>query len=166
MSTLYSTLWLILCILLQVLVFNHLHVCGGVVLIYLIGLIKFPFETNRSLQILIGFICGLIIDIFSNTLGMHALTCVMIMWLRLPLLHMFILADETKTGIASFSRIGTTTYIRFLLTIVLVHSIILYFVESFTLFNLLPMLLKVLFTSLLTIAFAVSIELLSLTVRK
>lgn len=158
MAALYSGLWILLCIVLQVLVFNRLHLFGGIVLLYLIALIKMPFQVNRTLQIVIGFLCGLLIDIFSNTLGMHALVCTTLMWLRMPLLHMFILAEEVRTGTTSIEKLGFSIFIRYVLTLIAIHTILLYLIESFTLFNYDVLLIKILATFSLTFLFALAIE--------
>lgn len=159
MIALYSVLYLVLCLVLQVLVFNHLHLFGGVVFIYLIPLLKMPVGTNRSLQILAGFLSGLCLDIFSNTLGLHALVCTTVMWLRLPILHMFVIADEVKNTVPSVDRLGLPVFVRYILTIISTHSVLLYVIESLSLFNLVPLLVKIIVTIALTIAFTLAIEL-------
>jgi len=158
MIAFYSFLWVVLCALLQVLVFNHLHLLGGVVLIYLLALIRIPVQINRSLQILMGFVCGLLVDIFSNTPGMHALTCTMIMWVRLPLLHMFIIKEDIKTGSPTLAKLTPPIFIRYATSVIVFHTIVLYLVESFTLFNFIPLILKILITSLLTYIFVIAFE--------
>lgn len=163
MVALYSFLWFLLCVLLQVLVFNHLHLMGGIVLIYMVALLRMPVQINRSLQILIGFVCGLLVDIFSNTLGMHAFTCTMIMWMRLPLLHMFIIAEEIKTGSPNMEKLSTPVFVRYALTVISIHTVLLYLIESFTLFNFLPLLLKIVITVVLSFLFVMAIEMATTT---
>lgn len=158
MVAVYSFLWILLCALLQVLVFNHISLMGGVVLIYLIALIKMPVQINRSLQILMGFACGLLVDIFSNSIGLHALTCTTIMWMRLPLLHMYVIADEIKTGVPSMDKLSTPLFVRYVITVIAVHTVLLYLIESFTLFNILPLLLKIVVTAVLTFLFTMAFE--------
>lgn len=158
MVAVYSFLWILLCALLQVLVFNHISLMGGVVLIYLIALIKMPVQINRSLQILMGFMCGLLIDIFSNSIGLHALTCTTIMWMRMPILHMYVIADEFSTGVPSMDKLSTPMYIRYAITIIAVHTIMLYMVESLSLFNILPLIIKIVATAVLTFLFAIAFE--------
>lgn len=158
MVVLYFLLWTLFCVLLQVVVFNQLHLFGGIALIYLLPLIKMPVQMNRSLQILLGFICGLVIDIFSNTLGMNALVCTLVMWLRMPILHMFIVADELKTGFPSASKIGLLVFLRYAFSIVLTYALALYLIESFSLFNIVPLLIHIIITVILTMAFVFALE--------
>lgn len=158
MVVLYFLLWTLFCVLLQVVVFNQLHLFGGIALIYLLPLIKMPVQMNRSLQILLGFICGLVIDIFSNTLGMNALVCTLVMWLRMPILHMLIVADELKTGFPSASKIGLLVFLRYAFSIVLTYALALYLIESFSLFNIVPLLIHIIITVILTMAFVFALE--------
>lgn len=162
MVLLYSLLWIFLCVILQTLLFNHLPLFGGVVLVYLIALIKMPVEINRNVQILVGFIIGLIIDIFCNTIGLHALTAVTIMWIRMPILHLYVNADDVKTGTPSASLIGMQPYIRYALTMLALHCFLLYFIESFTLFNFVFTLLKTFMSIVMTFFVFVSLELATL----
>lgn len=158
MSTLYNILWILLALLLQVALFNHLSIYGGVMLVYLIALIKMPVEINRNLQILAGFAVGLCIDIFCNTIGMHALTATTIMWLRLPILHLYVNAEDVKEGIPSFSLLGVSEFLRFALTIITFHCLLLYIIESFTLFNFIVLLIKILLSVLMTFVGSVVLE--------
>ncbi len=128
-------------------------------LVYLIALIKMPVEINRNVQILAGFITGMIIDIFCNTIGLHTLTTVTIMWLRMPILHLYVNAEDVKTGTPGASLIGMQTYIRYALTILALHCIILYFIESFTLFHFVATILKALISIVLTFIVILSLEL-------
>ena len=54
MSILLYFFWLLLAVVLQVLLFNHLSFFGGVALVYIIALMKAPVEINRVLQISIS----------------------------------------------------------------------------------------------------------------
>ena len=145
-----SIFLIIISILLQVVLFNQLHMFGGVVLIYLLSLIKLPVEIKQPVQILIGFITGLLVDIFCNTLGMHALTCTLIMWLRVPIFHLFVLAEDFKSGSPNMKKMGVPEFIRFSVTLTVIHVSFLYLVESFSLFNIIPLVSKFLITSILT----------------
>lgn len=162
MASLYSYFWIIVAILLQTLLFNHIQLFGGVIMVYMVALLKMPVEMNRNIQILAGFLAGLIVDIFSNTLGMHALTAVTIMWLRTPVMHLYVNAEDVKTGVPGNMLMGMQTYLRFALTIIGLHCFMLYFIESFTFFNILTTLIKATVSLLLTSLAVVTLEFASL----
>jgi len=158
MNAVSITLWFIFCLISQVLVFNHLSVFGGFVLVYLYLLIKLPVEMTRPLQILLGFLLGFLIDIFSNTPGMHALACTTIMWLRMPILHLYVVADDFKNGNPGRKTIGQSLYVRYCVTIVVCHAVLLYMIEAFTCFNFFHMLVKIVVSSILTSVAFLAIE--------
>lgn len=158
MASLIAFFWLIAGVLLQVLVFNHLHLFGGIVLIYLYALLKLPLEMNRNMQIFLGFLSGLIIDIFCNTLGMHALTAGTMMWLRYPLLHAAVSSEELKTGVPGIRKFGWMVMFRYLLSIVSFYCLLYYFIEAFTLFHFFTTLGKILMSTILTLVFAWVVE--------
>lgn len=147
-----------LALLLQVLIFNHLYLYGGVAFVYLITLIKMPVEINRNLQILTGFLVGLIIDVCCNTIGMHALTATTIMWLRIPVLHLYVNAEDVKEGVPGVNLIGMPVYVRYALTLFAMHCILLYCIEAFTLFNFLVMASKIFISLVMTSVFAIALE--------
>ena len=150
MSFLIAAFWIFLSLTVQILLCNHMTVGGGMALAYLYMVTRTPVEWNRSSQILLGFIVGFIVDMFSNTPGLHALTCVTTMWLRLPLLHVFIVADDIKNGCPTYHRLGSTVYMRFLGFVVLIHCVLLYSFESFTLFNFFNLLSKIVMSVAMT----------------
>lgn len=158
MNTLYNILWLLLALLLQVLLFNHLYLFGGVALVYMIALIKMPVEINRNLQILAGFLTGLIVDICCNTMGMHALASTTVMWLRMPVFHLYVNAEDFKSGVPGVNRLGMQEYIHYALTLLAMHSILLYCIESFTLFNIMVLLIKIVISTLMTFGAAMAFE--------
>lgn len=158
MSTLIALIWTVIFVVCQVLIFNHLSLAGGVVLLYLYMAVKLPVELPRPLQIFLGFIVGLVIDMFANTPGMHALAYTTLMWVRLPLLHMFIVAEDIKNGSPTLQKLGLEAFMRYLITIVVAYCILLYLIESFTLFNLTNLLIKIAVSSVMTFIMILAIE--------
>ena len=158
MPVLIAFFWILLGLALQVLLFNHMSLAGGIALSYLYMLVRMPVEWNRMVQIGIGFFVGLTVDVFCNTPGLHALVCTTTMWLRLPMLHMFIVADDIKSGCPTYHRLGFSIFSRFLAVLLLIHCVLLYTVEAFTLFNFLNLCLKILITFTLTFLLLLAAE--------
>ena len=152
MPILIYLFWILLGLILQVGLFNHLPLFGGVVLSYLYMVFRTPVEWNRIAQIVMGFLVGFVMDMFCNTPGLHALTCTTTMWLRIPVLHLFIVSDDIKNGCPTLLRLGTSVFVRFLASVLFVHCVVLYSVEAFTMFNLGHLLLKIIFSFILSFA--------------
>jgi hypothetical protein len=158
MGILVYILGLLLSVVLQVLLFNHLSLFGGVAFIYVVALLKCPVEIRHVVQIIMGFLVGFVIDIFCNTPGMHSLTAVSVMALRDIILHLYNNDPEFKSGTVNKDQIGTSTYARFSLSIITLHSILLYIIESFTLFNFPVLLTKIFISVALTFGLCMAFE--------
>ena len=67
----------ILLILFQVLILDHVEL-GGYLnpFLYVMFILMLPFETPDWLVLLLGFITGLTLDMFTDTIGMHTASCV------------------------------------------------------------------------------------------
>ncbi len=141
----------ILLILFQVLIFNHIDFLGYInPYIYIIFILLFPLNANRSLFLFISFLLGLFLDIFSDSGGVHAAACVTIAFIRpLVLRSTFGVSYEFQTiKLSSVSFIQRLVYV---LVMVLVHHIILFSLEIFNLSHILFFAKTTLFSSLFTI---------------
>lgn len=159
MALLFSILWLVAGVLLQVLLFNRLHVEGGIVLFYVYLLLKMPVEVARPVQILMGFLTGLTIDVFCNTPGMHALAATTTMWLREPILRSFVDTEDFKAGAPGLSALGLMVFLRYIAVLVVLHAVVLYLAEAFSLLHWPTLLLKISISILLTLLASLAVEL-------
>ena len=124
-------------VLLQVLVMNNIHLFGIVIpFIYLYIILKLPVDISRTSIILISFFTGIIIDIFSNTFGMHAAACTLVGFVRTPLLDRFVDTREmTEKSIPSYKLFGLGKFVRYAVLVVSIHHIALFVIESFSFFQ-------------------------------
>jgi len=155
----YVWQFVLLC-LLQVLVFNNLNL-GGYVnpfpYIYLILIL--PISIGRIQLLLIGFLLGLTVDVFSNTGGLHAAATTLIAFYR-PL---YLKAQSPREGyeltaIPHIKVFGLAWFIPYALLIVLIHHVTLFYLEAFRFADFFHTLLRTLLSSVLTMAIIVFIE--------
>ncbi len=120
-------------VLLQVLVLNHVHLFSLYnPFFYLLFIVLLPFETNKLLVLLLGFVLGLSIDIFSNTLGLHTTATVFVAFIRPLILNLLAPREGYEPG--SFPRVhyyGWTWFLRYSFILTLVHALIIYTLEFF-----------------------------------
>ena len=65
----------ILLVLLQVLVLNNIHLFGIITpFLYIIFIINLPYNISRHWSLLIAFLLGLVVDMFTNTLKIDEYT--------------------------------------------------------------------------------------------
>ena len=79
----FNVLRFILLVLVQVLVFNNLNFFGYInPLVYILFLYWYPIKQNRTTFIILCFLLGLFVDIFSDTLAINAAATATIAYLR------------------------------------------------------------------------------------
>jgi hypothetical protein len=148
---------LVILILVQVLLFNNIEI-GGYInpYIYILFILLLPFETPAWITLSSGFILGITIDIFSETLGMHAASTVFISFIRPFVLSYFAPRDGYQPG--SYPRVfyyGLTWFIKYTLIMVLTHHLLLFYIEMFRLQDFFATFLRVILSSLLTLTFII-----------
>ncbi|MEF2644340.1 MAG: rod shape-determining protein MreD [Paramuribaculum sp.] len=166
MNNIALIFWSIALILLQALVFNHVCLFGyAVPFVFLYILVKLPLNMSKEWLFTIAFFVGLIVDIFSDTLGMNALACTLTMALRRPVIRLYVAREDELTDPRPGLRtLGTFTFIKFVLTVSLIFCTFIFFIESFSTLGLVRVLLRIGASTLLTTLLIVGID--SLTIRK
>ena len=96
---------------------------------YIGFLLLIPFRTSRAYLLIIAFLVGLIVDIFSNTPGIHAGACVFIMYIRDLWLGIVVDDTEDLTNI-NHVTIRKRGIIFYVFPLVFVHHFILFLVEN------------------------------------
>ncbi len=153
-------LYFVVFVLLQVLVMNNIHLFGIITpFVYLYAILKFPIDMTRSNVIIISFLLGLTVDIFSNTFGMHAAACSFIGFIRMPLLERFVDMKELPDGsVPSYKLFGFGKFMRYAFILVALHHIVLFSIESFSFFQPLLMIIRMFSSILLTSLLMLIIE--------
>lgn len=125
----------VILVLVQVLLMNNIQL-GGYLnpYIYVLFLLSLPFETPKWGLLVLGFILGLTIDLFSHTVGMHTSACVFMAFLRPMVLRSFEPRDgyepETYPSVRDY---GLSWYFKYSSILILAHHLFLFYVEIFKL---------------------------------
>lgn len=159
-------IWIPVLLLAQALVFNHICLFGyAMPFVFIYALLRLPLSMSKEWLFTTAFITGLILDIFSDTLGLNALCCTVLMALRRPIIRLYIPRDEELSeklpGIKSF---GIATFLKFLLTSTLVYSALVFSIETLDNFHFWNLCGKVIASTLLTDAIILGLD--SLTISK
>lgn len=88
-----------------------------------------PTRLSRSYLMLIGFFSGLLVDVFTNTPGIHASACVFVMFVRNFWLK--VINDDWQEimnlNVVSLKKSG---FVGYLFPLIFVHHAILFIVEN------------------------------------
>ncbi len=138
-------------VLIQVLVLNNIQFLGFVnPYIYILFILSLPARTPRWFVLVLGFVLGLSIDTFSNTLGMHTAATVLIAYARSFIIKLFTSIDEGNNPIPSFHSFGVGAYVKYALVMVILHHSALFFLESFSFSNFWLVFFKIILSSAIT----------------
>lgn len=149
----------ILLILVQVYVLDNIQFLGYISpMIYVLFVLSFPVRFHRGALLILAFAMGLTIDMFNNTMGLHAFATVLMAFLRTLVIRMFVSLDEGANPTPSFRSIGVNAYIKYVIALVLVHHSVLFFMESFSFLNLSLIIPKILVSSVVTILLIFGIQ--------
>lgn len=147
-------------VLAQVIMFNHIclfNVAVPLVFIYL--LVRLPITLSVNWMLTIGFFLGLTVDIFSDTYGMNTLACTIEAMMRKPILRLYVPREEDLTRPEpSMYSLGTATYLKYLLTLTLLYCGLIFLIEAFTFFNPVRLLLRIVFSTILSMALMIGID--------
>lgn len=144
-------------ILAQVLVLNHIAFQTYInPYLYVFLLCMLPFNTQKTLTLILAFMVGIAVDIFSDTAGWHAGASVLAMFTRNLMLNITkpLEGHEEGDGISVFS-LGLSNYLIFVGIIVAIHHFYLFFTESFKMSLFFPSLMKGLISAVFTISMMV-----------
>ncbi len=146
--------------LLQLLLLQNLYFLGIVhPCLYILFLLALPAELDRHWVIVIGFITGLIIDLFSHSLGVHTAACTFICFLRPYLIDRLVQEDERLVDTINSASLGWEAYIKYVSLMAVAHYTIVAFLEAFSFRHIGLTLLQIVLSALLTIALILGYEL-------
>ncbi len=159
-TTLQFILLSLVLVLAQVLVFNHIclfNVAVPMVFIYII--VRLPITMSVNQLLTVGFVLGLVVDIFSDTMGMNVLACTILAMVRRPVLRLYVPREEDLTrpepGLQS---LGTPVYLKYLLTMSLIYCSLIFLIESFTFFHPLQLVLRIVSSTILSMLLMLGLD--------
>ncbi len=144
-------------LLMQVLVLRNVVLFNtAFCFLYIAFILLLPIETNALLLMLAGFLLGFSVDVFYNSMGLHALATVLIAYLRNYWLNTITPQGGYESGsTATVAANGLQWFLVYSLPLVFLHHLVLFFVEAsgFTLFwyTMLKIVASLLFTMLVMV---------------
>jgi rod shape-determining protein MreD len=151
---------IIILILFQVLVLNHIQFSGYVnPYVYIMIVLLLPSLTPSWLVLVTSFLSGLVIDLFCGSPGMHASATLLAGFSRPYVLRLISPSDGYESGSnLSMAVYGVRWFIIYTLLIVLIHHTALFFLEVFRFADFFRTILRILLSSFFTIGFILLIE--------
>ncbi|MFC2765878.1 MAG: rod shape-determining protein MreD [Prevotella sp.] len=146
-------------LLAQVLVLNHIHLFDcATPLLYVYVVLLFRRNYPRWGILLVSFLLGLVVDIFSNTPGVAAASMTFLGFLQPYVFAMFLNRDSDEDLQPSMKSLGFAKFFYYAAVLVVVYCAIFFTIETFSFFNGLLWLECVGGSAMLTILLILAIE--------
>ena len=144
-------------ILLQVLILDKINF-GGYInpYLYIYFILLLPFEIPGWLLLFSSFLIGMGIDLFSGTLGIHAASSVLIAFFRPKIIKTIASKKEYEVGMQpSIHDLGFKWFFTYALFLILIHHLVLFYLEVFRFSGFFITLQRVLYSSIFTLGLVI-----------
>ncbi|SFF24284.1 Rod shape-determining protein MreD [Thermoflexibacter ruber] len=126
--------------------------------IYISFLLFLPFSMNLFLMMLIGFVTGITVDLFYDTLGVHAFSCVLLTYMRPYLANLIKPSGGYEANMKPYlSFMGFRWFLTYTVLLTTIHHLSLFFLEAWSMnllfFTLSKAILSIVFTSFVIVLF-------------
>lgn len=160
---LFSSILLIIFLgVIQILFLKNLALFGvAFIFIYLLAILSLPISIKTSPLLLIAFGLGFMIDIFYETIGMHAAAATLLAFVRsLWLKAISPTGGYVDTEEPSLNEMGLVWFITYSFPLIFVYSLVFFTADQWGTSGFLGVLNKSFFSSILTCLLAILVQLL------
>lgn len=125
--------------------------------IYPLFILLLPFETPIWLLLMLGFVCGITVDSYMNTAGMHACATVLIAYLRTNVLNALLPKNlsEYPNQSPSVKNMGWVPFLVYSSFLIVLHHTVFFSVELWSLNNIAYLLLKIVASATTSVMFII-----------
>lgn len=157
-STLFVNIFrFILLLAVQIIVFNNMNFLGYITPYpYLLFIILYPVNSNKSGLLVASFFLGIIMDLFSNSGGIHTTACIVLAYYR-PYIFKFSFGISYEYQTIKLNDVITPERFSFILLSVLLHHFTLFILEAFKFSFFWDILLRTILSSVFTIIICIII---------
>lgn len=119
-------------VFLQVVILNNIQFLGFVnPYLYVMVILVLPVDVSKHQILIFGFFLGLVIDLFSSTIGLHTSAALLIAYLRFFILKYLAPRDGFEfSSRPSISEMGLPWFISYSGILILAHHFFLFSLES------------------------------------
>lgn len=141
-------------VLIQVFIFSNINFNGSICpYIYVIFIMLYPPFRNRYVFLLLCFLLGWGVDILEDTGGINAFASVMLGFLSKYIIRMVSGTKFFEIEEFRFTDFKMNQWFFYTVTMVLLHHLMIFFLETFSFVNALETLLKAVYSSIFSIIF-------------
>lgn len=137
----------------QVLILNQIQYSGFVVpFLYVLFILLLPFQTPVWAVLILSFLLGATVDIFSDTIGLNIAASVLMGFLRYYVLKVLSPREGYEAGAQpSLKFFGISWFLRYSVPLVLAHHFFLFYLETFSFSEFFSTFFRVIVSSIFTV---------------
>lgn len=152
MQAISNIMRFVLCLLIQMVLFNRLWLFGvGHPYIYILCLIALPLRLPRWAEMLVGAATGLVMDTICSSPGVHMAACALIAYIRPALITSLVQEPERVVQDISSAIIGRTEFLKVVVLLTVIHHTAVFMLDAWSFNAWWLTLLRVIFSSAMTI---------------
>ena len=138
--------------LVQILILNNVNISGfAIPYLYLLFILMLPTNTGKISMLLLGFVCGLTIDIFSNMLGFHTAACTLVAFCRIIFADRILTRNEAVViATPSIYSVKPAYFVNYMLVLTAIFFFTFYALELFDSHGFFRLLFSTILSTLLT----------------
>jgi rod shape-determining protein MreD len=156
-ALLFNIARFILLLAAQVVVFNNINLFRYInPFPYVLFIILYPVNSNKTGLLVASFFLGLLVDMFCYSGGVHAAACLVLAFLR-PYIFKFSFGLSYEYQTVKLNDVLTPQRFSFILVAVVLHHFILFLLETFQVSFIFEILLKTILSSIFTIVICIII---------
>lgn len=145
----------ILLLMAQVVLFNNMSLFGFITPFpYILFIMLYPVDGNKLGLLGASFLLGIIMDMFSNSGGVHASACLVLAYFR-PSIFKFSFGLSYEYQTIKINEVLTPERFSFILIAVVMHHFTLFVLEVFRLSSLWDILLRTICSTVFTIVLCI-----------
>jgi hypothetical protein len=130
-------------------------------------ILSLPFETPAIFTLILGFLMGLSVDVFSDSLGIHSAACTFMAYARIFVLKILQPRDGYESSKnPNLKDMGFEWFIYYATFLVLAHHFLLFYFEMFKLSEFFYVLIRVILSSFVTLILIFSYQFILSGIRR
>lgn len=146
-----NTLRFVLLIAFQVLVLNNVYLGVDVSpVVYILFILMLPTNCNKMLLLILSFVAGLCVDMFSNSLGFHTFAATFVGLLRIVFANRIITQDDREIETPSIRTADMKQFSFYTIILTAIYNFIYLMLVSFDMSEIFHVLFLTLVNTLVT----------------
>lgn len=141
----------IILVFVQVFLLNNINL-GGYInpYVYILFILLYPLNGNKSLLIILSFLLGLSVDIFEDSGGVHAAACTFIAYIR-PVVLKYSFGISYEYNSVNLKKAAPVERFTYITSMAILHHFIMFTLEIFSFQHILLLLKSTLFSTIFTV---------------